>query len=292
MPTDSGLTRFDFKSRKSGKSRSELLGMISTHWCEPHQPTERALRRLDVLARQAADLIERSRTEAALRESNDQLRRFAAIVECSDDAIYSLSLDGIITSWNNGAEQIFGYAAEEVIGRPITILIPSDRQDEELAILERVRRGERIKYYETVRQCKDGSLIVLSLSVSPIRSAEGEIVGASKIARDITERKRSEEQIATLAREAEHRVKNVLATVQATINLSQSKTLDGLKRAIEGRIQALANVHALFVSSSRAGTQPSYPASSYKSLRPISTIRNRVPTLTVRSCCWGQTPLR
>ena len=263
----------------------QLLGMISTHWCESHQPSEHALRRLDVLARQAADLIERSRTEAALRENNDQLRRLASIVECSDDAIYSLSLDGIITSWNEGAEQIFGYATEEVIGRPITILIPSDRRDEELAIIERVRRGERIKHYETVRQRKNGSLIVISLYLSPVTSAEGEIVGASKIARDITERKRSEEQIATLAREAEHRVKNVLATVQATINLSQSKTLDGLKRAIEGRIQALANVHALFVSSSRAGTEPSYPASSYKSLHPISTIRNRVPTLTARSCC-------
>ena len=166
-----------------------------------------------------------------------------------------MSLDGIITSWNKGAEQIFGYATEEVIGRPITILIPADRQDEELAILERVRQGERIKYYETVRQRKDGSLIVLSLSVSPIRSAEGEIVGASKIARDITERKRSEEQIATLAREAEHRTKNVLATVQSTVNLSQSKTLDGLKRAIEGRIQALANVHALFVKSRWNGAE-------------------------------------
>jgi PAS domain S-box-containing protein len=233
----------------------QLLGMISTHWREPHQPPERALWRLDVLARQAADLIERSRTEAALRESNDQLRQLASIVECSDDAIYSLSLDGIITSWNNGAEQIFGYTAEEALGKPITILIPSDRRDEESAILERVRRGERIKYYETVRQRKDESLIVLSLSVSPIRSAEGEIVGASKIARDITERKRSEEQIATLAREAEHRVKNVLATVQATVNLSQSKTLDGLKRAIEGRIQALANVHALFVKSRWNGAE-------------------------------------
>jgi PAS domain-containing protein len=100
----------------------QLLGMISTHWCESHQPTEHALRRLDVVARQAADLIERSTTEAALRENNDQLRRLASIVECSDDAIYSLSLDGIITSWNEGAEQIFGYTTEEVIGRPITIL--------------------------------------------------------------------------------------------------------------------------------------------------------------------------
>jgi PAS domain S-box-containing protein len=233
----------------------QLLGMISTHWRDPHQPTERALRRLDLLARQAADLIERGRTEAALRESNEQLRRLASIVECSDDAIYSTSLDGIITSWNKGAEQIFGYTAEEAIGQPITFLIPSDRQNEELAILERVRCGEGIKYYETVRQRKDGSLIILSLSVSPIRSAEGEIVGASKIARDITERKRSEEQIATLAREAEHRVKNVLATVQAAVNLSQSKTADGLKRAIEGRIQALANVHALLVKSRWNGAE-------------------------------------
>jgi PAS domain-containing protein len=125
-------------------SRSgQLQGMISTHLREPHKPSERALQRLDVLARQAADLIERSRTEAALRESNNQLRRLASIVECSDDAIYSRSLDGIITSWNKGAEQIFGYTAEEAIGAPMTILIPSDRRDEESAILERVRQGER-----------------------------------------------------------------------------------------------------------------------------------------------------
>jgi PAS domain S-box-containing protein len=229
--------------------------MISTHWREPHQPTERALRRLDVLARQAADLIERTRAEAALRESNNQLQWLASIVECSDDAIYSTNLDAIITSWNQGAELIFGYKAEEAIRKPITILIPSDRQDEELAILERVRREERIKRYETVRQRKDGSLIVISLTVSPVRNAAGEIVGASKIARDITERKQSEEHIATLAREAEHRVKNVLATVQATVNLSQSKTLPGLKSVIEGRIRALANVHALFVESRWKGAE-------------------------------------
>jgi PAS domain S-box-containing protein len=237
-------------------SRSgQLLGMISTHWREPHQPAERALRRLDVLARQAADLIERTRAEAALRESNNQLQWLASIVECSDDAIYSTNLDGIITSWNQGAELIFGYKAEEAIRKPITILIPSDRQDGELAIFERVRRGERIKRYETVRQRKDGSLIVISLTVSPVRNAAGEIVGASKIARDITERKQSEEHIATLAREAEHRVKNLLATVQATVNLSQSKTLRGLKGVIEGRIRALANVHALFVESRWKGAE-------------------------------------
>jgi PAS domain S-box-containing protein len=176
-------------------------------------------------------------------------RWLASIVECSDDAIISKTLDGVITSWNKGAERVFGYKAEEVIGKPITILIPSDRQNEEPAILERIGRGERTDHYETIRQRKDGSLIAISLTVSPVRNAKGEIVGASKIARDITERKRSEELIATLAREAEHRAKNVLAAVQATVNLSQSKTPEGLKRAIEGRIQALATVHTLFAET-------------------------------------------
>jgi PAS domain S-box-containing protein len=237
-------------------SRSgQLLGMISTHWRKPHQPTERALRRLDVLARQAADLIDRTRTETALRESNEQLRWLASIVECSEDAIISKTLDGIITSWNRGAEQVFGYTAEEAIGKPITFLIPFERRDEELGILERLRRGERIEHYETVRQRKDASLIAISLTVSPVRNAEGKIIGASKIARDITERKRSEEQIGILARDAEHRTKNVLATVQAAVNLSQSKTVDGLKRAIQGRIQALANVHAQFVESRWNGAE-------------------------------------
>jgi PAS domain S-box-containing protein len=235
-------------------SRSgQLLGMISTHWREPHQPLKRALRRLDVLARQAADLIERGKIEAALRESEEQSRWFASIVESSDDAIVSKNLDGIITSWNKGAERIFGYSAEEAVGKPITILIPSHQHDEERVILERIRRGERISHYETVRRRKDGSLIVISLTVSPVANAEGKIVGASKIARDITERKRSDEQIATLAREAEHRARNVLATVQATVNLSQSDTPEGLKSAIAGRIQALASVHALFVESRWVG---------------------------------------
>ena len=150
---------------------------------------------------------------------------------------------------------MFGYTAEEAVGKPITILIPPDRHHEERMILERIRRGERIDHYETVRQCKHGSLIVVSLTVSPIKNAEGKIVGASKIARDITERKRSDEQITTLAREAEHRAKNVLATVQATVKLSQSDTVDGLKRAIEGRVQALANVHTLFIRSRWIGAE-------------------------------------
>ena len=186
-------------------SRSgRLLGMISTHWREPHQPTERALRVLDVLARQAADLIERSPIEAALRESDDRLRRLASIVESSDDAIISKTLDGIITSWNKGAERLFGYTAEEAVGRPVTILIPYDRRDEERMILERIGLGERIEHYETVRERKDGSSIDISLTVSPVKNVDGRIVGASKIARDITERKHAEAHAKALMAELTH----------------------------------------------------------------------------------------
>jgi len=191
--------------------------------------------------------VTRDLTEARFAEQ--RLRSLASIVETSDDAIVSKNLDGVITSWNRGAEHVFGYTAGEVIGQPITIVIPGNRRNEEREILTRIRRGERIDHYETVRQRKDGSLIVVSLTVSPLKNAEGKIVGASKIARDITEQKRNQEQIATLAREAEHRSKNLLATVQATVMLSQSDTPEGLKQAIEGRIRALANVHSLFVQT-------------------------------------------
>jgi PAS domain S-box-containing protein len=183
------------------------------------------------------------------------LRYVASIVESSDDAIVSKNLDGIITSWNRGAERIFGYTAEEAIGQPIMIVIPEDRQDEERDILTRIRRGERIDHFETVRQRRHGSLINVSLTVSPVKNAEGKIIGASKIARDITEQKRSQERIATLAREAEHRSKNVLASVQAAVNLSRADTPEGLKQAIEGRIRALANVHSLFVESRWIGAE-------------------------------------
>ena len=135
-------------------------------------------------------------TIEALGQSHSQ--RLAAIVEASDDAIISKDLNGIIATWNHGAEKLFGYGAEEVIGKPITILIPPDRQHEEPGILARVRGGERVEPYETVRQRKDGQRIEVSLRVSPIRDAAGKVVGASKIARDITRRKRAEQAQAAL----------------------------------------------------------------------------------------------
>jgi PAS domain S-box-containing protein len=189
------------------------------------------------------------------KRAESGLQHFAAIVESSDDAIISKNLDGVITSWNPGAERIFGYSAEEMIGQSIKTLIPQHLHSEEDTILSRIRSGQRIEHYETVRQRKYGGLVEISLSVSPLKNAQGAIIGASKIARDISERKRNEAQIALLAREAEHRVKNVLATVQATIHLTQADTSDLLKKAIEGRIQALANVHALFVKSRWAGAE-------------------------------------
>src|SRR5215218_5625179 len=120
--------------------------------------------------------------------------RLAAIVESADDAIISKTLEGVITSWNRGAERIFGYTAEEIIGRPVTVLFPEDHFDEEPAILARIRAGERVEHYETVRKRKDGSLVEISLTVSPIRGADGRVIGASKVARDITDRKRAEEE--------------------------------------------------------------------------------------------------
>ncbi len=187
--------------------------------------------------------------------SLNAVQSIASIVEFSDDAILSKDLTGIIKGWNRAAERIFGYSAEEAIGRPGSMLIPADLPNEEPGILDRIRRGERIDHYETERLRKDGSRISISLTVSPIKDATGKIIGASKIARDVTDRKRADAQIAMLAREAEHRTMNVLATVQAAVNLTRAETTAELRDAIQGRIQSLANVHKLFVKSRWAGAE-------------------------------------
>src|SRR5438552_5135113 len=129
----------------------------------------------------------------------------AALVESADDAIIGKTLDGVITSWNRGAENLFGYTASEAIGKPVTILHPPKNAEEEPRILARIRRGERLEHYETQRVCKDGGIVEVSLTVSPILDQSGKIIGASKIVRDITERKKSErlqEEALNEAREA------------------------------------------------------------------------------------------
>ena len=123
------------------------------------------------------------------------MARLVAIIESSDDAIVSKTLDGLIQTWNKGAERIFGWTAEEVIGKPITILIPPERQQEEPKILARLRLGERVDHFETIRQTRDGRLINVSVTISPVRDVTGRIIGASKIARDITLQKQFHEQI-------------------------------------------------------------------------------------------------
>jgi len=126
----------------------------------------------------------------------------AAVIDSADDAIVTKTLEGVITSWNPGAQRVFGYTADEAIGKSVTILIPEDHLDEEPSILSRIRRGERVEHYETVRRRKDGTLIDISLTVSPIRDSEGRILGASKIARDISPRKRAERALAQISEES------------------------------------------------------------------------------------------
>jgi PAS domain S-box-containing protein len=180
------------------------------------------------------------------KRSEQSALRLAAIVESSDDAIVSKDLKGIIRTWNEAAERLFGYREDEIVGKPVITLIPLDRRDEETMIFERIRRGERIEHYETIRRRKDGSLVEISLTISPIKDTTGRVVGASKIARDITERRRAQERITLLAREVDHRAKNLLAVVQATVHLTNAPTPEEIKRAIEGRSQAIANAHELF----------------------------------------------
>ncbi len=145
------------------------------------------------------DITERKKAQTALLH-------YAALVESSDDAIIGKTLGGIITSWNRGAEMIFGYSRAEMIGKHISILIPKDREDEEPRILEKIRRGESVDHYETVRRRKDGKLIDISVTISPIRGAEGKTIEASKVARDITERKRLEREIIEISNREQQRI--------------------------------------------------------------------------------------
>jgi PAS domain S-box-containing protein len=182
------------------------------------------------------------------RQRADQYERhLASIVESSDDAIVSKDLNGIITSWNAGARRLFGYTAEEAIGKSVTMLIPSDRENEEPGILERIRRGKRIDHFETIRRRKDGSLVEISLTVSPIKDNQGRIVGASKIARDITELKRAREQIDLLLREMKHRIKNLFSIASGVVALSarSAHAPDHITDAIRERLTALSRAHEL-----------------------------------------------
>jgi PAS domain S-box-containing protein len=181
--------------------------------------------------------------------------RLASIVVSSDDAIISKTLDGRITSWNAGATRIFGYDANEIVGQSILRIIPPELHGEEREILSRLQRGERIDHFETVRVAKDGRRVDVSLTVSPLRDRSGKVVGASKVGRDITERKRAEKLQRVLTDELSHRVKNTLATVHtiASQSLARAKSPADFVSGFSGRLQALANAHTLLTRSQMQG---------------------------------------
>jgi PAS domain S-box-containing protein len=159
--------------------------------------------------------IEAAKNRKARAHAENSMRHLAAIVKSTDDAIYGLNLDGAVASWNHAAEKIFGYRAEEIIGRSISLLFPFDRRDELVENLQQIRRGESIGRYETLRVRKDGQFIPVSVTVSPIKDEVAKIIGASCIARDITQRKREERERTELVQEL-------------TDALKQVKTLSGL----------------------------------------------------------------
>ena len=196
------------------------------------------------------DITEHYESEQRIRESEARYRNIAAIVEFSEDAVLTKDLNGVITSWNHGARKLFGYTADEAIGKSITILIPAERHDEEPTILARIHHGERVEHYETVRRRKDGSAVDISLTVSPIKNPQGKIIGASKIARDITERRRAEEQQQLLLREMDHRIKNLFALIGGIVSLSarSATTSEELASALRDRLMALSRAQSLTLS--------------------------------------------
>jgi PAS domain S-box-containing protein len=189
------------------------------------------------------------------RQDSNADARLAAIVDSSFDAIISKDLNSVITSWNQAAERMFGYSAEEAVGQSILMLIPIHLQSEETDIIARVRSGERVASFETTRQRKDGTLIAVSLTVSPIRGPNGEIVGASKIARDISGAKESERRIRLLMREVNHRVKNQFAVILSMIRETSKRSAHPgeFEELIRSRIMALSRSHDLLVTSEWAG---------------------------------------
>jgi two-component system CheB/CheR fusion protein len=182
--------------------------------------------------------------------SEQATQHLAAIVESSDDAIISKDLDGTIRSWNRAAEQLLGYTASEIIGKSVLTIIPLERRSEETEIIARIRKGERVEHFETVRQRKDGSHVDLSLTVSPVVDRNGKVVGASKIARDITERRQAERVKEHLVNEIKHRVKNTLGTVQAMAAQTFRMAPVEERNLFVGRLHALADAHDVLTQRS------------------------------------------
>jgi PAS domain S-box-containing protein len=229
-------------------------------------PMRNAENRIIGASKIARDITER-------RDAEQTTERLVAIVEFSDDAILTKNLDGIITSWNRGAERIYGYTADEAIGNPVTMLIPADMPNEEPMILARIRAGQRIEHYETVRRRKDGSLVDISLTVSPLKNAKGEIVGASKIARDVSEWRRVREQQHLLLREMDHRIRNLFSLASGVVNLSarEANTPQELAETVRDRLAALARAHSLTISKPADEGPTDHPATLHALIKTITS---------------------
>ena len=211
---------------------------------------------------------ERQQAHALLQDEAVGAQKFAFIVDSSDDAIISKTLDGNITSWNKGAERMFGYTAEEAVGKHITILMFPDRYDEEAGIIERLRAGQRILPFDTVRRRKDGTAVDVSLGISPVRDLNGKIVGASKIARDISERKAAQDRQNLLLREMRHRVNNLFLVTNSLVALSarSAKTPSEMAKAVQGRLSALSRAHELARPGLIDAKEKLHPRVSFHSL--------------------------
>lgn len=186
---------------RSGQTRRAMIGATTVYGLHADGrefPLEASISQIEVAGRKVYTAVLRDITQRL--EANRVQAQLAAIVESSEDAIIGKDIRGVIASWNKGAEKTFGFSQEEMVGRPLLVLLPPDRLHEEEHILERIRAGESVEHFETIRRRKDGAMIDVSVSVSPIRDATGGVVGASKIARDITERKRAEHRIRRLNR--------------------------------------------------------------------------------------------
>ena len=231
---------------------------VGTIWVVSHDATHHFdaedLRIVNNLATFASAAYRTVRSNAAMQKADHalqktalEMQRFSFIVESSDDAIISKDLDGIIQSWNTGAERVFGYTAEEAIGKPITFLMMPDRYEEEAHILECLRRGERVAPLETIRRRKDGTLIHVAVTMSPVRDADGHVIGASKIARDITARQKAQEAQSLLLGEMRHRINNLFAITNSLVTLSARAAKDPMEMAavVQQRLAALSRAQQL-----------------------------------------------
>jgi len=219
-------------------------GKFMAYFDEPYEFTEREKQICLIISRQLSFCIERQTADFSAS-------RLQALINSSTDAIVAKDLNSVIQHWNPGAQRLFGYSPVEAIGRSVTMLIPEDRLQEEDHILGRIKRGELVEHYETIRRHKNGSLVPVSLTVSPIIDADGHIIGASKIARDITEQQRAREHQDLLLREMNHRVKNLFAVTSSIVNLNArtATTPQELAASLTAKLGALGRSHSLTMAN-------------------------------------------